>query len=169
MFNFFCEIFIYTGRFNFENLYISFLDHFQGVSYGDVTFSKLVLAPLAQRHNIKWRNMIWSEHLHVLRFITCTENDVSLMGFVKFCYVWWLKIILTIFLTIFQLIGDLKDYLEPPEVDVALLKCYYQAINSSILLSNSVPYKIATHHLNKHKATIVPKKSLEANWVNETE
>lgn len=71
-------IFLFTGRFNFENLYISFLDQFQGVSYGDLTFSKLVMAPLAQKHNIKWRQMIWSEHLHVLRFVSCTENEVSL-------------------------------------------------------------------------------------------
>lgn len=68
----------FGGKFNFENLYISFLDQFQGVSYGDHTFSQLVLVPLAQKHNIKWRQMIWSEHLHVLRFITCSETEVSI-------------------------------------------------------------------------------------------
>lgn len=35
------------------------------------------MAPLAQKHDIKWRQMIWSEHVHVLRFVTCTENEVN--------------------------------------------------------------------------------------------
>lgn len=69
--------FKFVGKFNFENLYISFLDQFQGSSYGDHTFSRLVMAPLAQKHDIKWRQMIWSEHIHVLRFVTCTENEVK--------------------------------------------------------------------------------------------
>lgn len=69
--------YVFSGKFNFENLYIAFLDQFQGSSYGDHTFSRLVMAPLAQKHNIKWRQMIWSEHVHVLRFVTCTENEVS--------------------------------------------------------------------------------------------
>lgn len=52
------------------------MDQFQGVSYGDRTFSRLILAPLAQKHNVKWRQMAWSEHVHVLRFVTCSENEV---------------------------------------------------------------------------------------------
>lgn len=62
---------------NFEHLYITFLDQFQGTSYGNKTFGILVLAPLQQRHNIKWRQMVWSEHIGVLRFISCVEKDVS--------------------------------------------------------------------------------------------
>lgn len=69
---------IFLGKFNFENLYIQFLDQFQASSYSDHTFSRLVMAPLAQKHNIKWRQMIWSEHIHVLRFVTCTEDEVSI-------------------------------------------------------------------------------------------
>lgn len=71
-------IFVPIGKFNFENLYIALLDQFQGVSYGDRTFSRLVIAPLAQKHNIKWRQMIWSEHIHVLRFVTCSNEEVNL-------------------------------------------------------------------------------------------
>lgn len=66
----------FHGKFNFENLYISFLDQFQGASYGDHTFGQMVMIPLAQKHNIKWRQMIWSEHLHALRFVTCSESEV---------------------------------------------------------------------------------------------
>lgn len=68
----------FAGKFNFENLYISFLDQFQGVSYSDFTFGRLVMVPLAQKHNIKWRQMIWSEHVHVLRFVSCLETEVRI-------------------------------------------------------------------------------------------
>lgn len=68
---------LFSGKFNFENLFIAFLDQFQGASYGDNTFGRLVMAPLAQKHDIKWRQIIWSEHLHVLRFITFTEQEVN--------------------------------------------------------------------------------------------
>lgn len=72
----------FDGRFNFENLYITFLDQFQGSSYGDHTFGQLVITPLAQKHNIKWRQIIWSEHVHVLRFVTCTESEVKYEMFI---------------------------------------------------------------------------------------
>lgn len=68
--------FFFPGEINFEHLYIAFLDQFQGTSYGDKSFSVLVMAPLAQKYKIKWRKMIWSEHAQALRFLTCTENDV---------------------------------------------------------------------------------------------
>lgn len=67
----------FDDKYNFENLYIEALDQFQGVSYGNTTFGALILAPLAQRHDIKWRHMVWSEHIAVLRFIKCNEKQVS--------------------------------------------------------------------------------------------
>lgn len=102
------------------------------------------MAPLAQKHNIKWRQMVWSEHIHVLRFVTCTENEVN----------WCLMFFFSKFLTIiryFQLIGEMADYLEPPETDVVLIKSYFQAINSSLILPNTAPYKIAEFHYNTLK------------------
>lgn len=65
------------SKFNFENLYLSLLDQFQAASYGDRTFSVLVMVPLAQKYNVKWRLRVWSEYVHVLRFVTCQEEDVS--------------------------------------------------------------------------------------------
>lgn len=58
----------------------------------------------------------------------------------------------------FQLIGDFNDYIQPSESDVILLKSYYQAINSSTLIPNKAPYKIAQHHYNAYKAKIDQKK-----------
>lgn len=63
---------------NFESLFIAALDQFQGASYGNKTFGVLILAPLAQRHDIKWRQMVWSEHIAVLRYISCEEKHVGL-------------------------------------------------------------------------------------------
>lgn len=65
------------GKKSFESLYFVFLDTFQSAGYGDELFSRLVMVPLAQRYNVKWRKRVWSEHVAVLRFITCSQNEVS--------------------------------------------------------------------------------------------
>lgn len=70
----------FEGKSKFENLYVLFLDHFQGTSYGNESFSSLVMVPLAQKYDVKWRKMIWSEHAIALRFITCGEEQVNLMS-----------------------------------------------------------------------------------------
>lgn len=70
----------FEGKSKFENLYVLFLDHFQGTSYGNESFSSLVMVPLAQKYDIKWRKMVWSEHAIALRFITCGEEQVNLMS-----------------------------------------------------------------------------------------
>lgn len=110
------------GRKSFESLYSVFLDTFQSGSYGDEQFSALVMIPLAQKYDMKWRKRVWSEYVAVLRFITCTEE---------------------------MLFGGIDAYLSPCETDVSLLKCYYQAINNNLLRKGSIPYLIAQHHLNK--------------------
>ncbi|GAB0092433.1 RNA polymerase II-associated protein 1 [Sergentomyia squamirostris] len=109
------------AKHDFESLYTIFLNQFQSSSYGDDLFSAMVMVPLAQKYDPKWRKMIWSEHIAVLRFITCTEN---------------------------QLCGNSIDpYCEPTETDSSLLKLYHQAINSHCLRQGSIPYRIAQHHL----------------------
>lgn len=159
--------FFFAEKFNFENLYISFLDQFQGCSYGDKTFGALVMVPLAQKHNIKWRHMLWSEHVHVLRFATCTEDEVNKITNLLMLNVHrhdgtsYMRFLL-------QLIGTLDDYLNPPESDKILLKSYYQAINSHILLPNTIPYKIAEHHVNAYKTKLNQRTCTAVEpWANE--
>lgn len=53
-----------------------------------------------------------------------------------------------------QIIGNLEDYLEPVETDRTLLKSYFNALNSNELIPDSLPYRIATHHIEAHKAKI---------------
>lgn len=66
----------FEGKSKFENLYILFLDHFQAASYGDEIFGSLVMVPLSQKYDPKWRKIVWSEHASVLRFIGCKEEQV---------------------------------------------------------------------------------------------
>ncbi|XP_068623454.1 RNA polymerase II-associated protein 1 [Battus philenor] len=113
-----------TGLNNFQDFYMQFLEHFQGVSYGDPCFAACVLVPLAQRHNVKWRKMLWSEYAGCLRALDCPESYL--------CY-------------------DLKDYLYPEEKDESLLKCYFRALNSNLLRPGTIVHKIAEHHVNNMK------------------
>lgn len=113
----------FDGKSKFENLYVLFLDHFAGTSYGNESFSALAMVPLAQKYDDKWRKMVWSEHAVALRFITCRED---------------------------QCVGSFDSYLFPIESDKSLLKAYYQALNG-ILREGSLPYKIARHHLDRNQ------------------
>ncbi|XP_061386272.1 RNA polymerase II-associated protein 1 [Musca vetustissima] len=114
----------YQGKCKFENLYVLFLDHFQAASYGDELFSSLVMVPLAQKYDNKWRRRVWSDHVSALRFLDCKEE---------------------------LLIGGLTAYLEPCEEEESLLKEYNTALNLNLVRPNTLPYKIAKHHLDKFK------------------
>ncbi|XP_073843572.1 RNA polymerase II-associated protein 1 [Musca autumnalis] len=114
----------YQGKCKFENLYILFLDHFQAASYGDELFSSLLMVPLAQKYDNKWRRRVWSDHVSALRFLDCKEE---------------------------LLIGGLKAYLEPLEEEESLLKEYNTALNLNLIRPNTLPYTIAKHHLDKFK------------------
>uniref|UniRef100_A0A1Q3FUP8 Putative rna polymerase ii-associated protein 1 n=1 Tax=Culex tarsalis TaxID=7177 RepID=A0A1Q3FUP8_CULTA len=112
-------------RKSFHGLYQLVLDVFQSSSYGHAPFSALVMVPLAQQYDIQWRNLVWSEHVAVLRFITCSEQ---------------------------QLFGTLNQYLEPAETDVTLIKFYSQALHSNLLRPGSIPARIASHHVQAYRA-----------------
>lgn len=103
---------------------MQFLEQFEAVSYGDPGFAACVLVPLAQRHNVKWRKMLWSEYAGCLRALDCPDSYL--------CY-------------------ELKDYLYPEESDESLLKCYFRALNSHLVRPGTVVYKIAEHHFNHYR------------------
>ncbi|XP_065077576.1 RNA polymerase II-associated protein 1 [Ochlerotatus camptorhynchus] len=114
-------------RKSYHGLYQLVLDIFQSSSYGHEPFSALVMVPLAQRYDIQWRNLVWSEHVAVLRFITCNEQ---------------------------QLFGTLDDYLQPEETDVTLIRFYSQALNSNLLRPGTAPARIAAHHVQAYRARV---------------
>lgn len=111
---------------SFESLYTMFLDTFQSNSYGDEVFSILMMIPLAQKYDSKWRKLVWSEYVATMKFISCQESD---------------------------LLENFNEYLYPVETDVSLLKCYASALASNLLRRDSVPWKIAEHHVRNAKKT----------------
>ncbi|CAH0713426.1 unnamed protein product, partial [Brenthis ino] len=113
-----------TGLHNFQDFYTQFLEQFQSVSYGDHTFAACVLVPLAQRHNVKWRKLLWSEYAGCLRALDCPESDL--------CY-------------------TLNEYLYPEETEETLLKSYFRAVSSNLLRPGTISYKIAHHHVECFK------------------
>ncbi|CAG5047320.1 unnamed protein product [Parnassius apollo] len=113
-----------TGLNNFQDFYMQLLEQFQGVSYGDPCFAACVLVPLAQKHNVKWRKILWSEYAGCLRALDCPDSYL--------CY-------------------DLQDYLYPEETEDSLLKCYFRALNSNLLRPGTIVYKIAEHHVKNLK------------------
>uniref|UniRef100_A0A182PGT8 RNA polymerase II-associated protein 1 n=1 Tax=Anopheles epiroticus TaxID=199890 RepID=A0A182PGT8_9DIPT len=114
-------------RKSFAGLYQLALDAFQSSSYGHGGFGSLLMAPLAQRHNVRWRNMVWSEYVAVLRFITCSEQE---------------------------LFGPLEQYLEPAESDTVLVRSYGQALNSNLLRPGSIPHRVANHHVQAYRSKV---------------
>jgi RNA polymerase II-associated protein 1 len=113
---------------SFESLYTMFLDTFQSNSYGDEHFSILLMIPLAQKYDVRWRKLVWSEYVPTMKFISCQEKD---------------------------LMENFNEYLFPIETDLSLLRCYALALSSNLLRKDSVPWKIAEHHVkNAKKAAI---------------
>ncbi|XP_034656866.1 RNA polymerase II-associated protein 1 [Drosophila subobscura] len=115
----------------FEPLYYLFVEHFAAASYGDELFSSLVLLPLAQKYDNKWRRRLWSEHVQVMRFLNCSED---------------------------MLIGGLSAYLEPVEEEPSLVQLYGDALERNLVRPGSIAYRIAQHHFNHSK--VLRKKKL---------
>lgn len=113
-----------VGLNNFQDFYTQFLEQFQSVSYGDFNFAACVLVPLAQKHDVKWRKLLWSEYAGCLRALDCPVEYL--------CY-------------------PLEEYLYPDETDESLLKSYFRALNGNLLRPNTIVHRIASHHVERYK------------------
>ncbi|XP_041972240.1 RNA polymerase II-associated protein 1 [Aricia agestis] len=111
-----------VGLHNFQDLYTQFLEQFQSVSYGDSTFAACVLVPIAQKHDVKWRKLLWSEYAGCLRALDCPETMM--------CY-------------------SFNEYIHPEETDESLLKSYFRALSSNLLRPGTISFKIAHYHVQK--------------------
>lgn len=78
-----------VGLSNFQDFYAQLLEQYQGVSYGNVLFGNVVLIPLAQKHNVKWRKTLWSEYAGVAQILNVTPEQVVTILFAAFivCYI----------------------------------------------------------------------------------
>ncbi|CAG9791160.1 unnamed protein product [Diatraea saccharalis] len=112
-----------TGLHNFQDFYTQCLEQFQSVSYGDAAFAACVLVPIAQKHNVKWRKLLWSEYAGCLRALDCPEDLL--------CY-------------------KINEYLYPVETDESLIRSYRQALSSNLLRPATIVHRIALHHVEMY-------------------
>lgn len=68
---------IFIDDISFEALYRHFLERFQGYPYESEIFSAMVMVPLAQKYDVKWRKMVWMEYMVAMRYVNCDECLVS--------------------------------------------------------------------------------------------
>lgn len=109
------------GLNSFTDLFTAMCEHFCSTSYGDYGFSMTLLVPVAQRHDVHYRKLLWSEHAGLLRYIR---------------------------LPLDQLVVPLNEYFYPLEQDTSLIECYITALVRGVVKQNwcPIPYAIALHH-----------------------
>lgn len=109
------------GLTSFTDLFTAMCEHFCSTSYGDHGFSMTLLIPIAQRHDVHYRKLLWSEHAGVLRYIR---------------------------LPLEELVIPLTEYFYPLEEDTSLIESYLTALVRGIVRQNwcPVPWAIAVHH-----------------------
>nr|XP_042131917.1 RNA polymerase II-associated protein 1 isoform X1 [Peromyscus maniculatus bairdii]XP_042131918.1 RNA polymerase II-associated protein 1 isoform X1 [Peromyscus maniculatus bairdii] len=124
------------GLTSFPDLYASFLDHFEAVSFGDHLFGALVLLPLQRRFNVTLRLALFGEHVGVLRALG---------------------------LPLTQLPVPLECYTEPAEDSLALLQLYFRALVTGVLRPHWCPvlYTVVVAHVNSFIFSQDPKSSDE--------
>ncbi|XP_032712678.1 RNA polymerase II-associated protein 1 isoform X2 [Lontra canadensis] len=124
------------GLASFPDLYASFLEHFEAVSYGDHLFGALVLLPLQRRFSVTLRLALFGEHVGALRALG---------------------------LPLTQLPVSLECYTEPPEDNLALLQLYFWALVTGALCPRWCPvlYAVAVAHVNSFIFSQDPKSSEE--------
>ena len=57
---------------------MSLLDQYDGVSYGDLLFSAVVLLPATASSKSSFKLALWAEHTEALRSITLTQDEVRM-------------------------------------------------------------------------------------------
>ncbi|XP_007938614.2 RNA polymerase II-associated protein 1 [Orycteropus afer afer] len=128
------------GLTSFPDLYASFLEHFEAVSFGDHLFGALVLLPLQRRFSVTLRLTLFGEHMGALRALG---------------------------LPLTRLPVSLECYTGPPEDNLALLQLYFRALVTGALCSRWCPvlYVVAVAHVNSFIFSQDPKSSDEMKAV----
>ncbi|XP_075386773.1 RNA polymerase II-associated protein 1 isoform X1 [Tenrec ecaudatus] len=128
------------GLASFPDLYASFLEHFEAVSFGDHLFGALVLFPLQRRFSVTLRLALFGEHVGALRALG---------------------------LPLTQLPVALECYTDPPEDNLALLQLYFRALVTGGLCPRWCPvlYVVAVAHVNSFIFSQDPKSSGEVKAV----
>ncbi|NWW49647.1 RPAP1 protein, partial [Pedionomus torquatus] len=108
---------------SFHDLYISLLEQFEGVSFGDPLFGVFVLLPLQKRFSVHLRLSVFGEHTSILRAL-----GVPLQQFPV----------------------PLERYTSPPEDNLNLLRLYFRTLVTGALRHSWCPvlYVVAVTHVN---------------------
>ncbi|NXA10836.1 RPAP1 protein, partial [Sapayoa aenigma] len=111
------------GLASFHDLYISLLEQFEGVSFGDPLFGVFVLLPLQKRFSVHLRLSVFGEHTNILRAL-----GVPLQQFPV----------------------PLERYTSPPEDNLNLLRLYFRTLVTGALRHTWCPvlYVVAVAHVN---------------------
>ncbi|XP_041255053.1 RNA polymerase II-associated protein 1 isoform X3 [Onychostruthus taczanowskii] len=111
------------GLASFHDLYISLLEQFEGVSFGDPLFGVFVLLPLQKRFSVHLRLSVFGEHTNILRAL-----GVPLQQFPV----------------------PLERYTSPPEDNLNLLRLYFRTLVTGVLRHTWCPvlYVVAVAHVN---------------------
>lgn len=109
------------GLSSFTDLFTALCEQFYSSSYGDNNFAATLLVPVAQRHDVHYRKLLWSEHAAALRYLKLSPEKLLL---------------------------PLKDYLYPEEEDASLIDSYITALVRGTIKETwcPVPFIIALHH-----------------------
>ncbi|XP_068017518.1 RNA polymerase II-associated protein 1 [Melanerpes formicivorus] len=111
------------GLASFHDLYISLLEQFEGVSFGDPLFGAFVLLPLQKRFSVHLRLALFGEHTSILQAL-----GVPLQQFPV----------------------PLERYTSPPEDNLNLLRLYFRTLVTGALRHTWCPvlYVVAVAHVN---------------------
>ncbi|XP_009568282.2 RNA polymerase II-associated protein 1 [Cuculus canorus] len=111
------------GLASFHDLYISLLEQFEGVSFGDPLFGVFVLLPLQKRFSVHLRLSVFGEHTSILRAL-----GVPLQQFPV----------------------PLERYTSPSEDNLNLLRLYFRTLVTGALRHTWCPvlYVVAVAHVN---------------------
>uniref|UniRef100_A0A8C4UNG6 RNA polymerase II associated protein 1 n=1 Tax=Falco tinnunculus TaxID=100819 RepID=A0A8C4UNG6_FALTI len=111
------------GLVSFYDLYISLLEQFEGVSFGDPLFGVFVLLPLQKRFSVHLRLSVFGEHTSILQAL-----GVPLQQFPV----------------------PLERYTSPPEDNLNLLRLYFRTLVTGALRHTWCPvlYVVAVAHVN---------------------
>lgn len=89
------------GISSFTDLFTALCEEFCASCYGYDVFAMTLLVPLAQRHDVHYRKMLWSEHAVAVRYLRLPRE---------------------------KLVQPLTEYLYPEEEDTSLIKNYITAL-----------------------------------------
>ncbi|XP_065541205.1 RNA polymerase II-associated protein 1 isoform X2 [Lathamus discolor] len=111
------------GLASFHDLYISLLEQFEAVSFGDPLFGVFVLLPLQKRFSVHLRLSVFGEHTSILKAL-----GVPLQQFPV----------------------PLERYTSPPEDNLNLLRLYFRTLVTGTLRHSWCPilYVVAVAHVN---------------------